>query len=294
MPLCRDHSILARPQNDRRSGLALGQADLDAQPDELLDVPDVAALLEIASHDPLHDLASAARWRPACAISKWDRRVLGRRSIRSKRNCKPTASPCRVSAARAVGESRGIAAFGREVSGEFHPLPGQIRVQFERPPGHPRLVLRPRGQCELKAPLAEIAPRANRVREDVNSLVALIGGRLYLAPYGLWCERVSSVDGQEPQNQVPADSPLGWGPRFRCCSAVLPITRIGSTTADSNQLTYSTVEQRLESDLEARADSVANATGALLAPAVASGNIAGDRLDRQTPARRSGTSSGST
>ncbi len=46
-------------------------------------------------------------------------------------------------------------------------------------------------------------------------------------------------------------------------------------TADSNQLTYSTVEQRLESDLEARADSVANATGALLAPSVASGNIAG-------------------
>ena len=46
-------------------------------------------------------------------------------------------------------------------------------------------------------------------------------------------------------------------------------------TADSNQLTYSTVEQRLEGDLEARADSVANATGALLAPAVVSGNIAG-------------------
>ena len=46
-------------------------------------------------------------------------------------------------------------------------------------------------------------------------------------------------------------------------------------TADSNQLTYSTVEQRLEGDLEARADSVADATGALLAPAVASGNIAG-------------------
>ena len=65
-------------------------------------------------------------------------------------------------------------------------------------------------------------------------------------------------------------------------------------TADINQLTYATVEQRLEGDLEARADSVTNATGALLAPAVASGNIAGNRLDRRAAARRSGTSSGST
>jgi diguanylate cyclase (GGDEF)-like protein/PAS domain S-box-containing protein len=45
-------------------------------------------------------------------------------------------------------------------------------------------------------------------------------------------------------------------------------------TADSNQLTYATVEQKLEGDLEARASSTAKTTAALLAPALGSGNKA--------------------
>ena len=43
-------------------------------------------------------------------------------------------------------------------------------------------------------------------------------------------------------------------------------------TADINQLTHTAVEQKLEADLEARADSLSKITGALLAPALDSGN----------------------
>ncbi len=44
--------------------------------------------------------------------------------------------------------------------------------------------------------------------------------------------------------------------------------------ADANQLTYVTVEQKLEADLEARANSVSNATRPPLAPALRQGNSA--------------------
>ena len=43
-------------------------------------------------------------------------------------------------------------------------------------------------------------------------------------------------------------------------------------TADINQLTHTAVEQKLEADLEARADSLSKITGALLAPALGAGN----------------------
>src|SRR6266478_1887729 len=45
-------------------------------------------------------------------------------------------------------------------------------------------------------------------------------------------------------------------------------------TADINQLTHAAVEEKLEADLEARADSLSRITGALLAPALSSGNKA--------------------
>src|SRR6202789_510542 len=45
-------------------------------------------------------------------------------------------------------------------------------------------------------------------------------------------------------------------------------------TADANQLTYATVEQKLESDLEARARSLGNITSTSLAPALKEGNNA--------------------
>jgi diguanylate cyclase (GGDEF)-like protein/PAS domain S-box-containing protein len=45
-------------------------------------------------------------------------------------------------------------------------------------------------------------------------------------------------------------------------------------TADINQLTHTAVEQKLEADLEARADSLSKITGALLVPALAAGNKA--------------------
>ena len=45
-------------------------------------------------------------------------------------------------------------------------------------------------------------------------------------------------------------------------------------TADANQLTYATVEQKLESDLEARARSLSNITSSSLAPALKEGNNA--------------------
>jgi diguanylate cyclase (GGDEF)-like protein/PAS domain S-box-containing protein len=45
-------------------------------------------------------------------------------------------------------------------------------------------------------------------------------------------------------------------------------------TADIDRLTFTTVERKLESDLEARADSLSSVTGTLLAPALASGNKA--------------------
>jgi diguanylate cyclase (GGDEF)-like protein/PAS domain S-box-containing protein len=45
-------------------------------------------------------------------------------------------------------------------------------------------------------------------------------------------------------------------------------------TADINQLTYATVEQKLEADLTARANSVSAVAGALLAPSVGSGKSA--------------------
>src|SRR5882724_12415002 len=44
-------------------------------------------------------------------------------------------------------------------------------------------------------------------------------------------------------------------------------------TADANQLTYATVEQKLESDLEARARSLSNITSSSLSPALKAGKI---------------------
>src|ERR1700722_10618041 len=43
-------------------------------------------------------------------------------------------------------------------------------------------------------------------------------------------------------------------------------------TADINQLTHTAVEQKLEADLEARADSLSKITSALLAPALVAAN----------------------
>src|ERR1700761_4712090 len=45
-------------------------------------------------------------------------------------------------------------------------------------------------------------------------------------------------------------------------------------TREANQLTYTTVEQKLETDLAARAQSLSNITSATLAPAVKEGNMA--------------------
>src|SRR5271154_6046491 len=45
-------------------------------------------------------------------------------------------------------------------------------------------------------------------------------------------------------------------------------------TADANQLTYATVEEKLETDLEARARSLSNITSTSLAPALKAGNNA--------------------
>src|SRR5258708_1031478 len=52
-------------------------------------------------------------------------------------------------------------------------LGGHVGIQLERPPSHARLMLRARGQRELEAPFAEIAPRTNRIRIDINSHVPL-------------------------------------------------------------------------------------------------------------------------
>ncbi len=43
-------------------------------------------------------------------------------------------------------------------------------------------------------------------------------------------------------------------------------------TSEANQLTYATVERALESDLEARADSLSKVTSSSLAPALSWGN----------------------
>src|ERR1700679_3642003 len=45
-------------------------------------------------------------------------------------------------------------------------------------------------------------------------------------------------------------------------------------TSDANQLTYATVEQKLETDLQARAKSLSNITSTSLAPALKEGNNA--------------------
>ena len=52
-------------------------------------------------------------------------------------------------------------------------------------------------------------------------------------------------------------------------------------SADIARLTYATVEQKLEGDLETRAKSVVNVTGALLVSALAAHNSRGRRLDRR-------------
>jgi hypothetical protein len=46
------------------------------------------------------------------------------------------------------------------------------------------------------------------------------------------------------------------------------------TTADANQLTYATVEEKLETDLQARARSLSNITSTSLAPALKEGKTA--------------------
>src|ERR1022692_1920345 len=67
-----------------------------------------------------------------------------------------------------VGEARRAAGFGSPV-GARHAVPRQIGVELERSPGYAWRVLRPGRQRQLESPLAEVAPRANRVRKYVYS-----------------------------------------------------------------------------------------------------------------------------
>ena len=97
-------------------------------------------------------------------------------------------------------------------------------------------------------------------------ILAAIGGGLYLAPYRLWCERVSSAQWRKASRPSICCSPSASEARYRCCSAGFAYYEHRIDTADINQLTYATVEQKLEGELEARADSVSKATGALARP----------------------------
>ena len=67
---------------------------------------------------------------------------------------------------------------------------------------------------------------------------------------------------------------LGVGATLSLLLAGLSYYQHRVDTADINQLTQTAVEQKLEADLEARADSLVKITGALLAPAIAAGKKA--------------------
>jgi len=71
-------------------------------------------------------------------------------------------------------------------------------------------------------------------------------------------------DGAQPENKLLAAG-LGVGTVLSLLLAVCRTTNIGRH-ADINQLTHAAVEEKLEADLEARADSLSKITGALLAP----------------------------
>jgi Cft2 family RNA processing exonuclease len=63
---CGDHAILTHAHNECGSGLVLCQAGFHCQPNQDFDVPDVAAFLEISTHDPLLDGRLAARTSRMC------------------------------------------------------------------------------------------------------------------------------------------------------------------------------------------------------------------------------------
>src|SRR5258708_1795094 len=103
-----------------------------------------------------------------------------------------------------------------------------------------------------------------------------------LAPYGGWPEQVSlTVKRRRTRQSMARSLKTSYLLLALGVSAVLALILGGLayyehrvTTSDANQLTYATVEQKLEADLQARARSLSNITSTSLAPALKQGNIA--------------------
>ena len=86
---------------------------------------------------------------------------------------------------------------------------------------------------------------------------------------------------------------LGSGAGLRCCLGGFAYYEHRIDSADIAQLTYATVEQKLEGDLEARAQQRGQHHRRAARPRVGCAQQRGHRLDRRTPARGATTSSAS-
>ena len=235
----------------------------------------------------------ARSWRAACAIRRWERRVFGKRSIRSNRNCNPTASPCRTSAASASAICVESPNFAGDMARALHPVPGQIRIQLERPP------------VDASARIADARPARARnaaCRGSTRDRPYPRKCRFESAcswPCGLYRPLIGiGVNEYHPSMTQSLKTKylllaLGMGAGLALLLGGFAYYEHRIDSADIARLTYAAVEQKLEGDLEARGNSVVNVTGALLAPA--SGRAQQRRPSPRSPdaSSRRATSSGS-
>jgi hypothetical protein len=191
MALGGNHAVLARPNDQGLLRFPFRQTGLHTEPHQGIDVSDVDALLEIAAHDPVLDLALTAVPRGMRQQQVREARVRhALDQIEAKLNAAGRAEPQKfgIHFRRAL---RTDAARG-EKRGARHAVHGHLRVELKRAPAHLCVILRARCHGEFQTPLPQKAPRANGVRINVNShgSIPLIRPDCNPAPSGVRYEQV--------------------------------------------------------------------------------------------------------
>src|ERR1700678_1427838 len=142
MTLGGDHAVQTRAQYQRGTAFALHEARFDPQPDQSLDIPDVAASLEKSAHDSILDRRrQAGDGALAARVRRMGYQQMGEARIRHALDqveseldaaCLTLAlqfGMCRSDAFRS-------AEFRQQVAGAVDAVDGQVGIELERAPGH--------------------------------------------------------------------------------------------------------------------------------------------------------------
>ena len=168
MPFRRHDGVVADAQHQGRARIVFRQACLHAKTHQLVDIADIATFFEIALHDPFLDRTLQAK---ASRMADQQMRATRIRhafdAIETKLDSDGLTQGqkilLRLRIAVLVADSRG------QKPSMIDLFERQVRVQFERTPHHLGLIVMPAAERQFETPLAEKAPRTDRVGKNVDS-----------------------------------------------------------------------------------------------------------------------------